>query len=547
MYADFFGLRELPFNNTPDPRFFYSTPDHEEALASLIYAVQQRKGFVLLTGEVGAGKTLVSRMMLRHFNGSVEFATINHAVESAADLLEAVCTELELPFESGSSNTQLVRQLHDFLLAKFAQNVPVVLVLDEAQNLPVPAFEQLRMIGNLESDDAKLLQICIVGQPELQTIIQSPQVRQLKQRIFRSFHLPALDQESCRKYIQHRLTVAGASDPAVFTDSAIDQIFQYSRGLPRLINAVCDNAMLSGYSAGKRAIDESIVAAVIKQMMLSDDPPAAGGAGNSYEGHRGQHGPDPCRGQPGRQPMYPYAAPQPPARAATVAGSYESPWSAAAYRPAISPLDAMHERVRSIENEIDRLRAQVGRAEAAYGNLHHATHCAESLLVRVQGESGELQTRERKLRDLGSAVKTTAAELNRLLVRLQDAVAQSRKSQSRAQAIDASLARQIERAANVADILSASGREQPALDPGDCPSARVVRDVRVSAAGIPRPGAGHIEPLLKDTRSAISELRGLGSAGAPIGAELGQVDRLGNRLAEQAETLLSILDRDSAS
>ncbi len=123
MYADFFGFRELPFNNTPDPRFFYSTPDHEEALASLIYAVKERKGFVLLTGEVGAGKTLVTRMMLRHFGTHIAFATINHAVQTLEDLTESICTEFELPVKPGTSPTQLVRALHDYLLAHFAQNV----------------------------------------------------------------------------------------------------------------------------------------------------------------------------------------------------------------------------------------------------------------------------------------------------------------------------------------------------------------------------------------------------------------------------------------
>ena len=134
MYADFFGLRELPFNNTPDPRFFYSTPDHEEALASLIYAVQERKGFALLTGEVGAGKTLIARMMLRHFGSRIVFANINHAIAGADDLLAAMCTEFDLNAPATASNAHVVRLLHDFLLSRFAQDVSTVLVLDEAQS-----------------------------------------------------------------------------------------------------------------------------------------------------------------------------------------------------------------------------------------------------------------------------------------------------------------------------------------------------------------------------------------------------------------------------
>jgi type II secretory pathway predicted ATPase ExeA len=271
MYASFFGLRELPFNNTPDPRFFYSTPDHEEALASLIYAVEERKGFVLLTGEVGAGKTLVSRMMLRHFSARIAFANINHALQDAADLMEAVCTEFELTVPPGATNAQLVRMLQDYLLAQFAHDIPVVLVLDEAQDLPIDAFEQLRMIGNLEADDAKLLQIVIVGQPELQQMFASRELRQLRQRLFRSFHLPALNRKTTGAYVRHRLTIAACDGAEVFTDEAIDCIHRVSQGLPRLINTICDNVMLSAYSADRRAIDRAFIESVVEQMMMIGD------------------------------------------------------------------------------------------------------------------------------------------------------------------------------------------------------------------------------------------------------------------------------------
>lgn len=278
MYAEFFGLRELPFNNTPDPRFFYSTPDHEEALASLIYAVKEKKGFVLLTGEVGAGKTLVSRLMIKHFGSTISFANINHAIRDSGDLIESLCTEFELPFSREDSNAQRVRVLHDFLLARFAQNVPVVLVLDEAQNLAVDAFEQLRMIGNLEADDAKLLQIVIVGQPELQTLFQSAMLRQLRQRLFRSFHLPALDLANVDGYIRHRLTVAGAGHPGLFGTEGAAAIHRVSRGLPRLINTLCDNVMLSAYSAGKKTFDIRFVESILESFGLcetSQSRPAA--------------------------------------------------------------------------------------------------------------------------------------------------------------------------------------------------------------------------------------------------------------------------------
>ncbi len=268
MYASFFGLRELPFNNTPDPRFFYSTPDHEEALASLIYAIEERKGFVLLTGEVGAGKTLVTRLMLRHFNERITFASINHTQVSANELLRCICGEFHIDVEPEATNAEMIRYLHDFLVARFADNQPVVLMLDEAQALSREAFEQVRMIGNLEADDAKLLQIVIVGQPELRERFEANDMRQLRQRIFRSFHLSALNRKQTEGYIHHRLGVGGAQYPErVFNTAALDAIYEYAQGLPRLINTVCDNALLSAYASDHLSVDGPFVQRVIEQMM----------------------------------------------------------------------------------------------------------------------------------------------------------------------------------------------------------------------------------------------------------------------------------------
>ncbi len=269
MYANHFGLRELPFNNTPDPRFFYPTPDHEEALATLIYAVGEGKGYVLLTGEVGTGKTLISRLMLRHFDGQIAFATVNHAVESARDLLHLICAELEVDVRGDESNARLIHSLQTFLLDRFAVRMPVVLVLDEAQNLPRDAFELLRTIGNLESDEAKLLQVVILGQPELRTRFQAADMRQLRQRLFRTFHLPALSLEQCDAYIRHRLQVAGATTD-IFERSAVAAIHHHAGGLPRLINTICDNALLSAYSADRTTVDGRFVDSVLRQMMPID-------------------------------------------------------------------------------------------------------------------------------------------------------------------------------------------------------------------------------------------------------------------------------------
>ena len=267
MYCEHFQLRELPFNNTPDPRFFFPTPDHEEALASLIYAVTQSKGFVLLTGEVGTGKTLISRILMRKFGDQVAFATISNAYLTADDLLAAICQEFNLDVSLDAGNMRLARALEDHLLDQFSRGRPVALILDEGQNLSDGALEQLRMIGNLEADDAKLLQVVILGQPELRDRFRSPDLRQLRQRIFRSYHLPALTRELCEAYIVHRLTIAGHPDGQVFDTSAVDAIFDFSSGLPRLINTVCDNALLSAYSADQTALDACFIKTVIDQML----------------------------------------------------------------------------------------------------------------------------------------------------------------------------------------------------------------------------------------------------------------------------------------
>ena len=270
MYAEFFGLAEMPFNNTPDPRFFYATPDHEEALASMIYAVSGGKGLMLLTGEVGAGKTLLTKMLTQRFGSRICAATINHTVTSAGDLVASICDGFGLPVPDDAAASTCIHVLHDFLLAQRAHNMPVVLMIDEAQGLPRECFEQLRTLGNMEDHNATLLQTLIIGQPSLRRLFQLPDMHQLHQRVFRAFHLPALTRAQCPGYVQHRLNVAGAEDAQIFDDSAMEVIHGYSQGSPRLINTLCDNAMLSAYSADLRTVSGELVEGVIDQMMTVD-------------------------------------------------------------------------------------------------------------------------------------------------------------------------------------------------------------------------------------------------------------------------------------
>ncbi len=556
MYAEFFGLRELPFNNTPDPRFFFSTPDHDEALASLIYAVKERKGFVLLTGEVGAGKTLVSRLMLKHFGCTITFAHINHAIHSAADLMESLCAEFELPHEPGSTNTQLVRTLHDFLLARFAQNLPVVLVLDEGQNLPIEAFEQLRMIGNLEADDAKLLQIAIVGQPELQSLFQSPALRQLRQRIFRSFHLPALDRKSTEAYIRHRLTVAGAKGSNVFSTDAIDAIQNTSRGLPRLINTICDNALLSGYSADRKAIDRAFIEAVVSQMML---PMVNSVHASTTQRHSSVLA---------RSTDHPGDAV--PARRTTCAPSANADLRGESTASSQWALDSAYDvtdwRARHLEQTTERADAACDRANAAVARIDEA-------IERSVHSENQLARCEERVERLVRTVRAAAAELEPVLADLRKAAENGQYVQRAAQGVHDRLAHKIDASREVLDefkqaSLRLSRRAVRTLEPAPFaePStwhnesgaiATPVIEPRTHEESAKRSFPG-LERMLHVTRESLADLRELvrqtpnGSSDdnrAEFEREFAGVTGHGApavRLARRMESLVQLVDKSAS-
>ncbi len=279
MYGKFFGLSQMPFNNTPDPRFFFNTPQHEEALASLRYTAEQRKGFILLTGEVGSGKTLMGRLFLEQLGSRAHSASVSNSSLSPRDLLISLCHELRIQVDPADTLPQIRTILQEYLLTEYAKNRIVVVVLDEAQNLPQETFEELRMLGNLESNEAKLLQVVILGQPELLGVFQRPEMQQLQQRLFRSLHLGALSFEETAGYIGHRLAVAGGGGKVDFTAGAIELIHTRSGGMPRLINQLCDHAMLTAYSQSATRIDLSIVQSVVDNLRES----SAGGA-TSFSG-----------------------------------------------------------------------------------------------------------------------------------------------------------------------------------------------------------------------------------------------------------------------
>ena len=266
MYVDFYGFRKKPFNLTPDPRFVFLSKSHREAFAHLLYGINNRVGFILLTGEVGSGKTTVLRALLNQLGtGHYRTALIFNPCLSAPELIQNVNREFAIQTDS-SGGAGLLDSLNPFLLEQNSQGRTVVLVIDEAQNLRAPVLEQIRLISNLETDRDKLIQIVLSGQPELIQALKKKELRQLNQRITVRYHLRPLDYEDTEAYIAHRLRVAGRTDGAVFSKGAVKRIYSYSGGLPRLINAACDRALLVGYARESARVTSRVAAVGISDL-----------------------------------------------------------------------------------------------------------------------------------------------------------------------------------------------------------------------------------------------------------------------------------------
>jgi len=264
MYNTFYGFKESPFNITPNSKFFYSSDKHAEALNTLVYAVQERKGFVVITGEIGSGKTTICRTLINKLDNSTETALITNTHITARDLFYMILDDLEVEFKPGPKAT-LLGQLNQYLIDQLRADKNVVLIIDEAQNLSPSVLEEVRMLSNLETESEKLIQIVLMGQPELKKKLALKRLEQLRQRVAVFYHLEPLTQGETKEYIVHRLKVAIGSDDQFFTDEALNLAYQFSQGIPRLINQICDSALLTGYANDQKLIDEDIMLEVINE------------------------------------------------------------------------------------------------------------------------------------------------------------------------------------------------------------------------------------------------------------------------------------------
>lgn len=268
MYYAHYGFKEPPFNLTPNSRFFFESDKHAEALSTLLYAINERKGFVVVSGHIGSGKTTVCRTLLNQLSSTTQTALITNTHISGKDLLSSILEELEVEYVPGSKS-KLLSQLNEYLISQLRLNNNVVLIIDEAQNLTPSVLEEVRMLSNLETENEKLIQILLLGQPELKKKLALPKLEQLRQRIAVYYHLSPLDHDDTLAYIKHRVKVASDSDRQFFTEGALEMIYQYSKGTPRLVNQICDSAFLTGYINEVTIIDEKIVQEVIDESPMT--------------------------------------------------------------------------------------------------------------------------------------------------------------------------------------------------------------------------------------------------------------------------------------
>jgi general secretion pathway protein A len=268
MYLSFYNLREFPFSMGCDERFFYESSMHAEALANMLYTFQHRKGMVLISGEVGAGKTLIGNMLVSRLGTGCQAVVLYHPPRSDKQLLRAMAAGLGIGLPQNVDGLGLIEELHQYFIRMYNRGRLIALIVDECQELNARSLEEVRLLWNLEQDGQKLIQILLIGQPELRERIQQPRWESLRQRIILSYHLGTLSSLDTANYVRHRLNVAcGNGHPgAEFTPQAVAEIYAASNGIPRLINVLCDNALLVGYAKGVHQIDSDIITDVLRDM-----------------------------------------------------------------------------------------------------------------------------------------------------------------------------------------------------------------------------------------------------------------------------------------
>lgn len=268
MYCRHYGFKEKPFNVTSDPAFFYLSRRHKEAIACMTYGIQQRKGIITVTGEIGTGKTTMCRTLLHQLDKSIKTAVVLNPYFSEVQLLEFIVQDFGIKFKK-RTRLSLINELNAFLINESSSGNNAAIIIDEAQNLTVRQLEQVRLLSNLETDKEKLLQIILIGQPELREKLELHQLRQIKQRVMVDYHIEPLDNDEVKDYILHRLNIAcSAAQKPEFTESALREICRFSGGVPRLINLICDRALLLGFIKEKDCISEAIIRDCIKDIRV---------------------------------------------------------------------------------------------------------------------------------------------------------------------------------------------------------------------------------------------------------------------------------------